>query len=120
MPIHLLGTSAGDAPFNRSFFNTTLGELVGGNGRNSSHRVSLFLVDGTTLDVCSIESLTDQYATVTVYGSDDSCTMSLHLVPYGTIYRIEISPSEEEKGQRVGFHWTREPKIEVRKSKSRS
>lgn len=106
MPIHLLGTSAGDAPFNRSFFNTTLGEVIGGNGK-ATPRVTLFLVDGTTLDVCSIEGLTEQYATIRVYhGSGDTCPTNLHLIPYGTIYRIEINPSEGEKGQRVGFHWT--------------
>ncbi len=104
MPIHLLGSQPGDVPFSRTFFNATLGELIAGEDQ----RVSLFLVDGTTIDVCSIERLTDSYMALRAYqAGGDTCSMSLQLVPYGAIYRIEITPPKGDGARRVGFHWTR-------------
>jgi hypothetical protein len=103
MPIHLIGTTAGDAPFNRVFFNTTLGEIIG-NGE--SRKVTLFLVDGVTLDVVSVESLNDQYATVKAHNANkEPSETSLLLIPYGTIYRVEISGPENDE-DRVGFHFS--------------
>ncbi|MBI2933336.1 MAG: hypothetical protein HYY16_16955 [Planctomycetes bacterium] len=106
MAIHLLGPSgAGDPPFSRTFFNTTLGELVSRDPKVRSRRVTLYLVDGATMDVCSIDSLSDAYLTLRVYNKDgDACSTSLHLIPYGVIYRIEVALSEESEP--VGFRWT--------------
>lgn len=102
MPIHLIGTTAGDAPFNRVFFNTTLGEIIGNGGE--SRKVTLFLVDGVTLDVSSVESLNDQYATVKAHDPNkESAETRLHLIPYGTIYRVEIA-GQDNDADRVGFH----------------
>jgi hypothetical protein len=104
MGIPLIGSSFVDAPFNRTFFNVTLGTLL---GKDRSHRLSLFLTDGTTLDVCTIDELSDAYLSLKAYqGAQDSCELSVHLIPYVLIYRIEIAPKDPSNHQRVGFHWT--------------
>jgi hypothetical protein len=111
MGIQLIGGSLSDAPFNRTFFNTTLGELLDKAGKDQSHRLTLFLSDGTQLDVCQIEKMAEDYLSLRAYqGGNDSCEMSVHLVPYVLIYRIEIAPKAPENGQRVGFHWSAPPK----------
>jgi len=105
MAIQLIGGSAGDVPFNRTFFNVTLGEMVSENGKEKSVRLTLYLSDGTTLDVCAIDELTDAYVATRAYqGQTDSCDVSVQLIPYGLIYRIEISPKIQDSS-RVGFHF---------------
>jgi hypothetical protein len=104
MAITLIG-GPGDVPFNRTFFNVTLGEMVDPNGKEKPVKLTLFLSDGTTLDVCMIEHLSDQYLSVRAYrGHSDSCELAVQLIPYGLIYRIEIAPKDEESS-RVGFQW---------------
>ena len=103
MTIQLIGGSSGDIPFNRTFFNVTLGEMIDSNGKEKPVKLTLFLSDGTTLDVCMIEELSDNYLSARAYqGQTDSCELSTQLIPYGLIYRIEIAPKSEESS-RVGF-----------------
>ena len=105
MTIQLIGSNSGDIPFNRTFFNVTLGEMIDQNGKEKPVKLTLFLSDGSTLDVCMIEELSDQYLSVRAYqGQSDSCEMGVQLIPYGLIYRIEIAPKAEES-TRVGFQW---------------
>jgi hypothetical protein len=105
MAVELIGGSSGDVPFNRTFFNATLGELVDHNGKDKPVKLTLYLSDGTTLDVCVIDELSDSYLAVRAYqGQSDSCDVSVQLIPYGLIYRIEIAPKTDEGG-RVGFQW---------------
>src|SRR6185295_9730997 len=105
MAIQLIGGSSGDVPFNRTFFNVTLGELVDQNGKDKPVKLTLYLSDGTTLDVCMIDELSDAYLAARAYqGHSDSCEVSVQLIPYGLIYRIEIAPKGTE-GDRVGFQW---------------
>ena len=104
----------GDVPFNRTFFNVTLGELVDQNGKEKPVKLTLYLSDGTTLDVCVIDQLSDQYLSVRAYrGEGDGCELAIQLIPYGLIYRIEIAPKDEESS-RVGFQW--KPSLSGRKS----
>jgi hypothetical protein len=106
MPVQLIGGSVGDAPFNRTFFNVTLGDLVEPT-KEQAQKLTLYLVDGTTLDVCRIEQLTDTYLALRAYQSNsDACETTLHLIPYGTIYRLEISlHAADRHGTRLGFSW---------------
>jgi hypothetical protein len=105
MAVQLIGGVSGDVPFNRTFFNVTLGEMVEQSGKDKPVKLTLFLSDGTTLDVCMIEELSDGYLAVRAYqGESDTCELSLQLIPYGLIYRIEISP-KSEGSSRVGFEW---------------
>lgn len=105
MTIQLIGSSSSDVPFNRTFFNVTLGELIDQNGKEKPVKLTLFLSDGSTLDVCMIDHLSDSYLSARAYqGGSDSCELSVQLIPYGLIYRIEISPKSEES-DRVGFQW---------------
>lgn len=117
MAITLIG-GMGDVPFNRTFFNVTLGELVDQNGKEKPVKLTLYLSDGTTLDVCMIEHLSDQYLSVRAYrgegdGDGEGCDLATQLIPYGLIYRIEIAPKDVES-TRVGFQW--KPSVSVRKS----
>ena len=112
MSIQLIGGTAGDVPFNRTFFNVTLGDMVNQNGKEKAVKLTLYLSDGATLDVCSIDELTDAYVAARAYQANtDSCEMTVQLIPYGLIYRIEISP-KVENNDRVGFHF----KTIIRKS----
>ena len=105
MAIQLIGGSAGDIPFNRTFFNVTLGEMIGQSNKDKKIRLSLFLSDGTTLDVSAIDELSDSYLALRAYqGETEHLDPSVHLIPYGLIYRIEVSPKEEQNS-RVGFQW---------------
>lgn len=111
MVVYLLGSGgAGEAPFSRTFFNTKLGEILERDPR-VQHRVRLFLVDGSTFDVCSIDDLEDAYMVVRAFNSgDETCSTTRHLIPYGAVYRMEISPSKGDQSERVGFQWPRRKK----------
>jgi hypothetical protein len=105
MAIQLIGGSAGDVPFNRTFFNVTLGEMVEHSDKEKAVRLTMFLSDGTQLDVSVIDELSDAYLALRAYqGDSDQIDPSVHLIPYGLIYRIEVSPKEEQNS-RVGFQW---------------
>jgi hypothetical protein len=107
MAVQLIGGGAGDVPFNRTFFNVTLADLVEPI-KGQAQKLTLYLVDGTTMDVCRIEEMADSYLALRAYrGGTDACDTTLHLIPYGTIYRIEISQHvSEDDGSRLGFSWT--------------
>jgi hypothetical protein len=107
MPIYMLGGGQGEPPFNRSFFNTTLGDIIERSGKDRSYKLTMFLVDGTQHEVCQIEELYDQYMTVRAFNEADSaCELTVNIIPYGLIYRLELSPKEDEPNGRMGFHWT--------------
>ena len=106
MPIYNIGGGIGDAPFNRTFFNVTLGDVLERIGKTREHKLTLYLTDGATLDVCNIDELADTYLAVRAYGKDEEgCEVSVQLVPYALIYRIELTPKSEQNN-RVGFHWS--------------
>jgi hypothetical protein len=106
MPIHLLGGGFGEAPFSRTFFNVALGEILSKAGKDKEQRLTLYLTDGTLLDVCEIEELADAHLTLRAFRKDDdACDLGVHLIPYALIYRIEITPKSAEDSNRVGFHW---------------
>ena len=103
--VHLIGGST-PVPFSRVFFNVTLGELLERNGAEP-HKLTLFLTDGSTLEVCQIEQLADDFLAVRAYHNElSACETTLSLVPYSLIYRIEISPKDRGNA-RMGFNWTR-------------
>jgi hypothetical protein len=110
----LIGGS--DVPFGRTFFNVYLGEMLDRAGKDKDHKLTLFLGDGSQLDVCSIDELSDGYLILRAYrgGEGDACDLSLNLIPYGLIYRIEIAP-KQDAGQRLGFHWVKPRQTTVRK-----
>ena len=109
----LIGGS--DVPFGRTFFNVSLGEMLEVAGKEKDHRLTLFLGDGTQLEVCSIDELADHYLVVRAYrGEPDACSLAVELIPYGLIYWIEISPKQDDS-QRVGFHWVKPRQTTVRK-----
>ena len=106
MPAYALGGAIPGSPFNRTFFNVTLGDLIEKDGKKPVRRLLLYLADGSMLQVEEIEDMEDSYLTLrAVKGVDDPGTEpSIHLVPYTLIYRIELSPNERDTGQ-VGFNW---------------
>jgi hypothetical protein len=119
MAIQLIGGSAGDVPFNRTFFNVTLGEMVEQGGKEKAVRLTLFLSDGTQLDVSVIDELSDSYLALRAYqGDSDQLDPSVHLIPYGLIYRIEVSPKDEQNS-RVGFQWKHAGRKSVTTRRSR-
>jgi len=107
MAVQLIGGGGTDVPFNRTFFNVTLADLVE-PGKDGAQKLTLYLVDGTTLDVCRIEEMADGYLGVRAYkAGTDACDTTLHLIPYGTIYRLEIAADAgENDGGRLGFSWS--------------
>src|SRR5688572_14199664 len=105
MGIFTIGGGAGDPPFNRTFFNVTLGDVIERIGKKGENRLTLYLTDGSTLDVCGIDELTEQYVALRSYANgEDACSVSVQLIPYALIYRVEITPRGED-ANRVGFHW---------------
>ena len=112
--VHLIGGST-PVPFSRVFFNVTLGELLERNGADP-HKLMLYLTDGSTLEVCQIEQMADDYLAVRAYHPDlSACETTLSLIPYSLIYRIEISPKDTSNA-RMGFHWERPARKPKRKS----
>jgi hypothetical protein len=107
MAVQLIGGGGADVPFNRTFFNVTLADLVE-PGKDGAQKLTLYLVDGTTLDVCRIEEMADNYLGLRAYkAGSDACDTTLHLIPYGTIYRLEIAADAgENDGGRLGFSWS--------------
>lgn len=107
MPIHLIGEGPGHAlPFNRSFFTTTLGEILAKNRKEGPQKLTLFLTDGATLDLCNIEGMTDDYMVVRVFsGHGKACGTMLDIIPYPLIYRVQMTPIAMEEIDRAGFRW---------------
>lgn len=101
MSIYLLGH--GSVPFGRTFFNTSLDEILAKAGEGRPQRVTLFLTDGLALDVCDILELGSDYLTVhALKSAEEPCDPTLHLVPYGLIYRVEVAPKAGDD-KRLGF-----------------
>jgi len=86
MPVYMVGSGGAQSPFNRTFFNATLGDLLQRAGREKSQKLLLFLADGTMLDVCSIDDLADDYISVRAYrANEETCDLSVNLIPYSLI-----------------------------------
>lgn len=101
MTIPLLGQHGG-TPFDRTFFNVRLEQILA--RLNSAHaRVNVYLSDGTTLGLCHIDEMTDEFLTVRAYGDEPACALAMHLIPYSLIYRMEIDPNPGDE-PRLGFH----------------
>lgn len=106
MSVFLLGQADGGAPFDRRFFRVTLGDILKATKRPDSQILTLHLTDGQALDICEITALEDPYMIVRGYRSDDqTCELTLQVIPYGLIYRLSIAPHGAED-QRMGFHLT--------------
>ncbi|MBI2900552.1 MAG: hypothetical protein HYY17_10220 [Planctomycetes bacterium] len=105
MSIRFLGEPNLGAPFNRTFFNAVIGDVVEHAGKDQAHRMTLYLSDGATLDVCRIEELAEEYMVLrTFHEGDETCDVGLEIVPYGLIYRIRLTPKEADD-ERLGFAW---------------
>lgn len=106
MSIYMIGEESRQGPpFARTFFETKLGEIIKQNGKSDGYKLTLFLTDGTTLDVCQIDEHSDQYMVVRAYQEEnDACDMVAHLIPYGLIYKLQLTP-KTAKEQQVGFRW---------------
>lgn len=106
MSLWMLGGGGWQQPFNRTFFNVSLGEILKRAGREKGSRLTLHLIDASPLDVRAIEELSDQYVLLTASGRDeDDSDPRLHVLPYSAIYRIEIARAAENEHRRLGFRW---------------
>lgn len=116
MAIHFIGESSSAAPpFDSLFFKSSFDEIVERAGKGAN-KLTLFLSDGTTFDVCDIVELSESYMVVRGYKeSSDTCELALTVLPYGLIYRLELGP-KASGGTRVGFKWT--PPAAVTKGKT--
>lgn len=109
MTIHFIGeTSAAAPPFDSLFFKSAFEPIVERAGKGAD-KLTLFLSDGTTFDVCELVELGDAYMVVRGYhGDSDACDLALTILPYGLIYRLELGP-KGTSSTRVGFRWTPTP-----------
>lgn len=99
----LLGLNTTGIPFDRTFFSASLDSVLERFGKGQGTRLTLFLSDGSTLDVCQIEELSDGYLVLRAYlGEDEHCELALNAIPYGLIYRIEVR-AREAGATRLGF-----------------
>jgi hypothetical protein len=116
MSIHFIGESSAAAPpFDALFFKSSFDEIVERAGKGAN-KLTLFLSDGTTFDVCDVVELSEVYMVVRGYKeASDTCELALTVLPYGLIYRLELGPKGTE-GTRVGFKWT--PPAAITKGKT--
>ncbi len=114
MPIHLIGESAGHAPpFNRGFFSSTIGDIIGKSSQNVPQKLTLFLTDGSTLDLCNIEGMSDEYMIARVFhGHGKACGTIVNIIPFALIYRVQLTPVGHEEADRAGFKWVSAPEPE--------
>ena len=108
MTIHLIGDGAGrTGVFDRSFFNTALGDVINQCNREHGQKLTLFLLDGSTLDVCMIKELSENYMLLNAFQDDkEASTTVLNVIPYNLIYRVQITSTKSDETERVGFRWT--------------
>ena len=107
MGVYMVGSGGPQSPFNRTFFNVTLGEVLQRAPKDKSTKLLLFLADGTSLDVCAIDDMADDYLVVRAYRAEEgACDLGINLIPYTLIYRIELAPKEDENSTRLGFRWS--------------
>ena len=106
MSIHYIGESAAASPpFDSLFFKSSFDQIVERAGKTAT-RLTLFLSDGTTFDVCQMEELADAYMILRGYRDrTDACELSINVIPYGLIYRLELGPKGQDE-TRVGFSHT--------------
>ena len=109
MSIHFIGESAASAPpFDSLFFKSSFDPIVERAGKGAT-KLTLYLSDGTTFDVCELVDLADAYMVVRGYhGDSDACDLAITVLPYGLIYRLELGP-KASNSTRVGFRWTPTP-----------
>jgi hypothetical protein len=94
-------------PFNRTFFNVTLGGILEREGKQRVSRLTLYLLDGSLLEVATLEDLSDLHMVVRAYPRDrEGDPKTRHLIPYATIYRIEIAAHPDPEDRRLGFRWS--------------
>lgn len=106
MSIYLLGEREGGAPFDRVFFKSLFDDILKRAGKERTTRLTLYLSDGSTMDVCHIEEFADRFLVLRAYrGTEDDCELAVHVLPYGLIYRLELGPKDEQTN-RVGFQWS--------------
>lgn len=103
MPVYLIGEGAGGVPFNRVFFNATLGSILERIGKSQSVKLTLYFVDGTTLEATEFQELADSFMVVKGFAGGGEENQTVNVVPYGLIYRIQLAPRESH--DRIGFHW---------------
>ncbi|HLG42971.1 MAG TPA: hypothetical protein VI643_06365 [Planctomycetota bacterium] len=124
MPIILPGgPSVAHGPFDRSFFQAALNEHIQAAKLGAPGRLFLFLTDGTTLDVCHLIDTADDYLVAACHRAEGvlasscrehgasadnahcceskGCEMTAELIPYGLIYRVQISALGDPA---IGFH----------------
>src|SRR5688572_7650115 len=106
MSIHFIGeNSTASPPFDSLFFKSSFDAIVERSGK-SAQKLSLYLSDGSTFDVCELVDLSDPYMVVRGYhGATDACDMSVSIIPYGLIYRLDLGP-KADNSTRVGFRWS--------------
>ncbi|MBI4565721.1 MAG: hypothetical protein HY716_13590 [Planctomycetes bacterium] len=96
-------------PFDRTFFNTNLENLLKASELGESVSLKLYMIDGSILDVCQIDDLKEEFLIVRGYRNEESaCDLTLQIIPYGAIYRLEIGP-RSNRDQRMGFSWRHGP-----------
>lgn len=100
--------------FGPMFFLRHLGVLVRDRCPDPGERlpsVSLWLADGSTVDVCHIEMVSPRWVALAIRGaSRPGRPMPLLLVPYETIIRVQIAePADDVKA--IGFDPARQPGI---------
>ncbi len=109
MSIHFIGESSAAAPpFDSLFFKSAFDGIVERAGKGLN-KLTLYLSDSTTFDVCELVELGDTFMVVRGYrGETDACDLALTILPYGLIYRLELGPKGTDS-TRVGFRWTPAP-----------
>lgn len=106
MVIHFIGESSAAAPpFDALFFKSAFDQILDRAGKGA-HKLTMYLSDGSTFDVCDVVELSDTYIVVRGYhDTTDACDLSLTILPYGLIYRLDLGP-KGDNSTRVGFRWT--------------
>ena len=106
MAIHFIGESTSAAPpFDALFFKTAFDSILEKAGPGAQ-KLTLFLSDGTAFDVCEVVDLADAFMVVRGYrASTDACDLSMTILPYGLIYRLDLGP-KADNSTRVGFRWS--------------
>ncbi len=126
MPIYLIGEGERSGPpFNREFFQEALNQIVPPNP-TGGYQLKLFLIDGSTLNVCHFSGFSNQLFSVSCFPDEHhecetqtlhtdgekpgccrhgSCDMTMEIVPYAAIYRLQLLPRHEPGT--IGFHTER-------------
>ena len=107
MTLWMMGGGGWQPPFNRTFFNVALGEILQRAGKDKGNRLTLYLVDGSQLDIRTIEELSDAFVVVRAsLHHEEEAELQLHVLPYSSIYRLEVAGAPDGESRRLGFRWT--------------